>query len=101
MLSMRQANERGHQVVPDVSSCLGDSRERAETLDADHRSMCRYESALDPNYRKVSEELRAVYSGFLHKVDPGEVAMKASLPPAKPTLTCSDQGMYYSYLLLV
>ncbi|KAK1763216.1 hypothetical protein QBC33DRAFT_562996 [Phialemonium atrogriseum] len=79
------------KVVPDVSSCLGYSRERAETLDADHRSMCRYESALDPNYRKVSEELRAVYSGFLHKVDLDEVVMKASLPPAKPTLTCSDQ----------
>lgn len=61
--------------MPDVSSCLGDSRERAETLDADHRTMCRYTSALDPNYRKVSGEIRAVYSNFVAKKETkGKVA---------------------------
>ncbi|OTA52656.1 hypothetical protein K449DRAFT_340541, partial [Hypoxylon sp. EC38] len=54
------------KVVPDISSCLGDSRERAEILDADHRSMCRYASARDPNYRKVSDEVRSIYSGYIH-----------------------------------
>ncbi|KAJ8132147.1 hypothetical protein O1611_g1480 [Lasiodiplodia mahajangana] len=50
------------EVVPDVSSRLGDSRERAETLDGDHRSMCRYRGMRDSNYKKVVAELRMVYT---------------------------------------
>ncbi|KAJ2991965.1 hypothetical protein NUW58_g2331 [Xylaria curta] len=41
------------KVVPDFSSWLGDPRERAETLHADHRAMCRFSGADCPNYRKV------------------------------------------------
>ncbi|KAK0644212.1 hypothetical protein B0T16DRAFT_495083 [Cercophora newfieldiana] len=48
------------KIVPSISSSLGDHRERAETLDADHRSMCRYASMGDPNYQKISRELVAI-----------------------------------------
>lgn len=50
------------KVVPDTSSSLGDSRERAETLEADHREMCRYKTVLDPNFKKVAAEIHAVYT---------------------------------------
>lgn len=63
-LGIRLGQSKMVKVVPDISSCLGDSRERAETLDADHRSMCRFSSAQDPNFRKVTAELHAVYSSF-------------------------------------
>ncbi|KAH8589753.1 hypothetical protein B0O99DRAFT_475591, partial [Bisporella sp. PMI_857] len=49
------------KIVPDFSSLLGDSRERAETLDANHMDMCRFSNASDPNYRKVSGELKIIY----------------------------------------
>jgi len=49
------------KIVPDFSSLLGDSRERAETLDANHMDMCRFSSAGNPNYRKVTGELKIIY----------------------------------------
>jgi protein SERAC1 len=49
------------KVVPDYSSALGDARERAETLQANHMSMCRFTGREDPNYHKVSGELRGIY----------------------------------------
>lgn len=49
------------QVVPDFSSALGDPREHAEPLDANHMEMCRMTSQDDPNYRKVSGELKIWY----------------------------------------
>lgn len=48
------------KIVPNFSSLLGDSRERAETLDANHMDMCRFRSDNEPNYRKVSGELRSI-----------------------------------------
>ena len=51
----------GNKVVPDYSSLLGDAREQAETLQADHRSMCRFSGAGDPNYARVSGEIRSIY----------------------------------------
>ena len=53
-----------NKVVPDYSSTLGDARERAETLQANHMSMCRFTGREDPNYRKVSGELRHIYSSI-------------------------------------
>ncbi|KAJ4863623.1 NACHT domain-containing protein [Trichoderma breve] len=41
------------KVVPDHSSLIGDSRERAETLQANHMEMCRYSGKDDPNYYKA------------------------------------------------
>ncbi|PTB69295.1 hypothetical protein BBK36DRAFT_1110520, partial [Trichoderma citrinoviride] len=51
----------GRKVVPDYSSLIGDHREHAETLQANHLEMCRFSGPDDPNYRKVSGELRSVY----------------------------------------
>ncbi|KAI1130301.1 hypothetical protein F5Y10DRAFT_263195 [Nemania abortiva] len=61
-LALKTAGLPFRVVVPDFSSCLGDPRERAETLHADHRAMCRFSSADCPNYRKVSGELVRLYS---------------------------------------
>jgi hypothetical protein len=52
------------QVVPDTSSLLGDSREQAEMLQANHMDMCRYTGPNDPNYRIVAGELRKIYASI-------------------------------------
>ncbi|KAK4108471.1 hypothetical protein N656DRAFT_801849 [Canariomyces notabilis] len=51
----------GNKVVPDYSSSLGDHREDAETIQANHMDMCRFAGPDDPGYRKVAEELRSIY----------------------------------------
>ncbi|KAM0341775.1 hypothetical protein ACHAPQ_000325 [Fusarium lateritium] len=51
----------GDKVVPDTSSLIGDPREHAETLQANHVQMGRFSSARDPNYIKVAGELISVY----------------------------------------
>lgn len=53
------------KVVPDHSSIIGDVRERAETLQANHMEMCRFSGKGDPNYRKVAGELRSMYYSIL------------------------------------
>lgn len=55
----------GKKVVPDYSSLIGDHREHAETLQANHLLMCRYSGPDDPNYRKVAGELHCVYRSIL------------------------------------
>jgi hypothetical protein len=54
----------GSKVVPDYSSLLGDYREHAETLQANHMEMCRFDGEDDPNYRKVSGEIRSIYQSL-------------------------------------
>jgi hypothetical protein len=65
----------GNKVVPDYSSLIGDRREHAETLDANHMGMCRFSGADDSNYHKVSGELRSMYRSIEtltpHKFFPG------------------------------
>ncbi|KAK3333026.1 hypothetical protein B0T19DRAFT_381655 [Cercophora scortea] len=51
----------GNKVVPDYSSVIGDHRERAETIQANHMEMCRFSGADDPNYCKLAGELRSLY----------------------------------------
>jgi len=51
----------GKKVVPSYSSLLGDHREEAETMQANHMEMCRFTGLEDPNYRKVAGELRSIY----------------------------------------
>jgi hypothetical protein len=51
----------GNKVVPDYSSIIGDHRERAETLQANHMDMCRFTGSDDPNYSRVAGELRSIY----------------------------------------
>jgi hypothetical protein len=43
------------------SSLLGHPAEHPETLDADHLSMCKFESRHDPNYRKFGGEIARLY----------------------------------------
>lgn len=50
----------GSKVVPDYSSSLGDQRENTETIQANHREMCRFTGKDDPGFRKVSGELQAI-----------------------------------------
>lgn len=51
----------GNKVVPDTSSLIGDQREHAETLQANHMEMCRFSGREDPNFVKVVGELRSAY----------------------------------------
>ncbi|KAI9780256.1 MAG: hypothetical protein M1839_006816 [Geoglossum umbratile] len=49
------------KVVDNVSSTLsGAPRERTETINANHMSMCRFSSRYDDGYRKVGQELRTL-----------------------------------------
>ncbi|KAM7211742.1 hypothetical protein V8F06_012875 [Rhypophila decipiens] len=55
----------GNKVVPDHSSLIGDARERAETIQANHMDMCRFTGPEDPNYTKLSGEIVAVYASLI------------------------------------
>jgi ankyrin repeat protein len=55
----------GNKVVPDSSSCIGDPRERAETIQANHMDMCRFKSPDDPNYLKLSGEVGSIYASLI------------------------------------
>ncbi|KAI1619596.1 hypothetical protein EDD37DRAFT_200318 [Exophiala viscosa] len=46
------------KVVPKQSSSLGDPRERAETIEANHMNMCRFYGADDPRYNQLRGELK-------------------------------------------
>lgn len=51
----------GKKVVPDYSSLLGDVRERAETIQANHMEMCRFTGLDDPNYGRICGEISSLY----------------------------------------
>jgi ankyrin repeat protein len=48
------------KVVPDTSSLLDDTREHAETINANHMDMVRFSSEADPGYQKVAGEIRII-----------------------------------------
>ncbi|KAF5663495.1 RGT2-Sensor of high external glucose concentration [Fusarium circinatum] len=52
----------GNKVVPHDSSLIGDSREHAETLQANHMEMSRFSSSHDPNFVKVAGEIVDIYT---------------------------------------
>lgn len=54
----------GRKVVPDYSSLLGDVRERAETIQANHRDMCRFTGPDDPNYGRICGEITSIYDSI-------------------------------------
>ena len=56
-------------MVPDTSSSLDDSRERAEHIDANHMTMTKFSSKDDPGYRKVGEELRLLVKGIRKRLE--------------------------------
>lgn len=51
----------GRKVVPDDSSLLGDVRERAERIQANHMDMCRFTGPDDPNYGRICGEITSIY----------------------------------------
>ncbi|CAH0015920.1 unnamed protein product, partial [Clonostachys rhizophaga] len=78
----------GNKVVPDSSSLIGDYRECAETLQANHKNMCRFFGHDDPNYRKVGGEICSIYrsitdfgSRSLGRSEPMEIDSWADMPP--------------------
>jgi hypothetical protein len=54
----------GNKVVPHESSLIGDPRENAETLQANHHQMSRFSHSQDPNYIKVIGEIERFYSAI-------------------------------------
>jgi len=79
----------GNKVVPDYSSLLGDQRERAETIQANHMDMCRFTGFDDPNYLKVAGELRSIHVSLvelnaLRVHRDGLIQRKEPLPDAPP-----------------
>lgn len=82
-------------MVPDFSSYLGDERERAETLNGDHRSMCKYASIQDLNYQRVAAELRTVYTTLVSK----SLEKYQSTPVAKTSITSEDQSITFIIVL--
>ncbi|KAI8713771.1 hypothetical protein NCS52_01222600 [Fusarium sp. LHS14.1] len=70
--------QHGFRVVPDTSSLIGDQRERAETLQANHMKMCRFSGRDDPNFVKVVGELQSAYytilTGLVHDPNTGQTA---------------------------
>ncbi|KAI0440025.1 hypothetical protein F4803DRAFT_529048 [Xylaria telfairii] len=91
-LPIRLGQSKMVKVVPDFSSYLGDERERAETLNGDHRSICRYASTQDPNYQKVAAELRVVYTTLTSKSLAVRANQCSSRTPSGTNITYEDQG---------
>ncbi|CAG9980394.1 unnamed protein product [Clonostachys byssicola] len=78
----------GNKVVPDSSSLIGDYRECAETLQANHKNMCRFFGHDDPNYRKVGGEICSIYRSITDfdsrnpgQSGPMEVDSWVNMPP--------------------
>lgn len=80
----------GNKVVPDYSSLLGDEREHAETVHANHMDMCRFAGAEDPNYRKVAGELRSIYQAI--------VELNTQVPPQAGPSQCGVPSLHASPL---
>lgn len=75
----------GRKVVPDYSSLIGDYREYAETLQANHMEMCRYSGIDDPNYRKVAGELHSIYHATA-RMTKHKLGQTRRTPPGEPGL---------------
>ncbi|KAI1079627.1 hypothetical protein F5B20DRAFT_158609 [Whalleya microplaca] len=54
-----------NKVVDDISFCLGDDRENAETLSANHMEICRFSNPNDPDSQKVHRELFSIFNSAL------------------------------------
>ncbi|KAF2649450.1 hypothetical protein K491DRAFT_550850, partial [Lophiostoma macrostomum CBS 122681] len=59
---------RSETIVAKESAILGYPNERYSMLDADHRSVCKFESHFDSNYRAVAEVLRNMTERILERV---------------------------------
>jgi hypothetical protein len=54
-------------VVPKESSSLGDPEENAETIEANHHTMCKFNGASDPGYLQVSRELQGFVNAIVRR----------------------------------
>ncbi|QGI67476.1 hypothetical protein CEK27_011447 [Fusarium fujikuroi] len=68
----------GDKVVPHESSLIGDPREHAETLQANHNQLSRFSSAHDPNYIKVAGEIKALYNAIESAHDQNKPSQKSA-----------------------
>ncbi|PNP84320.1 hypothetical protein FNYG_02345 [Fusarium nygamai] len=68
----------GDKVVPHESSLIGDPREHAETLQANHNQLSRFSSAHDPNYIKVAGEIKAIYNAIDNAQDQNKPSQKST-----------------------
>ncbi|KAK1757174.1 hypothetical protein QBC47DRAFT_175972 [Echria macrotheca] len=81
------------KVVPGFSSLLGDARERAETLQANHMDMCRFSGPGDPNAQKVLGELQNLYQSILRVKKVAEVAPPRDILPVEAELSSIEKGI--------
>lgn len=80
----------GRKVVPDESSLLGDFRERAETIQANHREMCRFTGSDDANYARICGEITSICNRLAgveatteaHRVHKSPVAAETLVTPS-------------------
>lgn len=83
------------KIVPDISSSLDDPRERAETLQGDHRSMTKFTGSHDSNYIKVAGEIvRVINLGGQGNegTEPQQAANNAkSLPVNSNAVLCKEE----------
>lgn len=82
----------GNKIVPDHSSLIGDVRERAETLQANHKDMSRYSGLEDPNYRKVGGELGFLYRSLVNVNSQPPIETNPSIERKKPSSRSSDDN---------
>lgn len=80
-----------------MSSSLDDPRERAETLQGDHRNMTKFWGPEDPNYLKVSGELRRIIAIIQHelvsrKEEQTILSPIVDEPDPTPALSRQEQG---------
>ncbi|KAG9499289.1 hypothetical protein J7337_010109 [Fusarium musae] len=78
----------GNKVVPHDSSLIGDPREHAETLQANHMEMSRFSGSQDPNFVKVAGEIVDIYTAIhreqIHRSDKIEILKVPSEESPKP-----------------
>lgn len=82
-ISCVRTSLRVQQIVPNSSSAIGNPKEHAETLDADHIAMCRFSGPDDPNWRKFGPELRSIYRA-IKPISQSEHAVQQPDPPDAP-----------------
>lgn len=89
----------GKKVVSDESSLLGDVRERAETIQANHMDMCRFTGLDDPNYNRICGEITDIYESLArlmvttaHPIDKhSSIATRLAVKPYETRLEGEDE----------
>lgn len=64
---------RSETIVSKESAVMGYRHERHAMLDADHRTICKFETPSDPNYTAICEALRSMTEGILRRLSSEKV----------------------------